>query len=509
MIDFSELLSCADVQSYIIDHAVDMADFSTCSFSDILAQRDSFEEFISLHPDKITTLDYSQEESKAFLSLLLDLSVALSLSSCFQDTYSWANQFGITLGSRMEAAFVFMIEARSDNQVYIDSFEKICQYLDDAIAHEDDDDKKAIAAFISYYIEVLERNAYWIEQLRSLIISNRDTYHFLSSDYVDRVLSVDVSDQFTAYQSICDIRYELYNPVLAPSIDVPEDLIEEDTPYAIQIAQLPEITIPRIRTVATRLVENPVPPDGRGVTPLTSYEELNAYLRSYGNMHYAKLRCALDAIPFDRVVEGYNRIDIIDWGCGQAIATISLLRKLAQFDIQYCNINLIEPSEICLKRACLNTKEAVRRIQENQHHFNDVKIKPICCGFDLLMPDSFSISDRSALRIHLFSNVLDIENYSLAHVEELIDHHFCGENLFICTSPYINDTKAFRVNSFRRHFESNVNYVLYTHLQNTNTDADGFWMCNNTFRGSSCVPHFPNGCRNQWTRIINDFSAVI
>ena len=46
MIDFSELLSCADVQSYIFDHAVDMADFSTCSFSDILAQRDSFEEFI-------------------------------------------------------------------------------------------------------------------------------------------------------------------------------------------------------------------------------------------------------------------------------------------------------------------------------------------------------------------------------------------------------------------------------------------------------------------------------
>ena len=35
MINFSELLDCADVQSYIIDHAVDMADFSTCSFSDI------------------------------------------------------------------------------------------------------------------------------------------------------------------------------------------------------------------------------------------------------------------------------------------------------------------------------------------------------------------------------------------------------------------------------------------------------------------------------------------
>lgn len=509
MINFSELLDCADVQSYIIDHAVDMADFSTCSFSDILAQRDSFEEFISLYPEKITSLDYSQEESKAFLSLLLDLSVALSLSSCFQDTYSWANQYGITLGSRMEAAFVFMIEARSDNQVYIDSFERICQYLDDAVAHEDDDDKKALATFISYYIEVLERNAYWIGQLRSQITAKRNTYHFLSSDYIDRIMSIDTSDQLSAYQSICDIRYELFNPVPAQYIDVPDDLIEEGTEYARQISLLNEITVPMIRAVASRLVENPVPPEGRGVTPLRSYEELNAYLRSYGNMHYAKLKCALDAIPFDTVVDGFSRIDIVDWGCGQAIATISLLRKLAHFSIQHCNINLIEPSEICLKRACLNVKEGVRRIQENEHNFNDVRIKPICSGFDTLTADFFSISDRTALRIHLFSNVLDIENYSLTHIEELIDRRFSGRNLFICTSPYINDTKAFRVNSFRRYFETNDNYVLYTHLQNTNTDADGFWMCNNKFNGYSCTPHFQNGCRNQWTRIINDFSAVI
>lgn len=509
MIDFSELLNCTDLQAYVNDHSDDMADFSTDSFSDILAQRDAFEEFVSLNADKITSLDYAFETNKAFLSLLLDLSLALSLSSCFQDTYSWASQYGITLGSRMEAAYAFMIEARSDNEIYIANFDRICQSLEDAIVHEDDDDKKAIATFISYYIEVLERNAYWIGQLRAQITAKRDTYHFLSSDYIDRVMRVDTTDQLSAYQSICDIRYELFNPIPALYIDVPDDLIEEGTEYARQISQLNEITVPKIRTVASRLVENPVPPEGRGVTPLRSYEELNAYLRSYGNMHYAKLKCALDAIPFENVVDGYSRIDIVDWGCGQAIATISLLRKLAQFNIQHCNINLIEPSEICLKRACLNVKESVRRIQENQHHFNDVKIKPICSGFDTLTADSFSIFDRSVLRIHLFSNVLDIENYSLTHIEELIDRRFTGENLFICTSPYINDTKAFRVNSFRRHFESNENYVLYTHLQNTNTDADGFWMCNNKFNGYSCTPHFQNGCRNQWTRIINDFSAVI
>lgn len=197
MIDFSELLNCTDLQSYVNDHADDMADFSTDSFSDILAQRDAFEEFVSLNADKITSLDYAFETNKAFLSLLLDLSLALSLSSCFQDTYSWARQYGITLGSRMEAAYAFMIEARSDNEIYIANFDRICQSLEDAIVHEDDDDKKAIATFISYYIEVLERNAYWIGQLRAQITAKRDTYHFLSSDYIDRVMRVDTTDQLS------------------------------------------------------------------------------------------------------------------------------------------------------------------------------------------------------------------------------------------------------------------------------------------------------------------------
>lgn len=509
MIDFLELLNCSDLQAYVIDHADDMADFSNCSFSDILVQRDAFEEFVSLNADKITSLDYASETNKAFLSPLLDLSLALSLSSCFQDTYSWASQYGITLGSRMNAAYAFMIEARSDNEVYIKNFDRICQFLDDAIVHEDDDDKKAIATFISYYIEVVERNTYWIGQVRAQITAKRNKYHFLSSDYINRVMEVDTSDQLSAYKSICDIRYELFNPSPTICIEVADDLIEDGTPYAKQITQLNEITVPKIRSIASRLVDIPALPEGRGVTPLRSYGELNAYLWSYGNMHYAKLKCALDAIPFENVIDRYSRIDIVDWGCGQAIATISLLRELAPFNISHCKINLIEPSEICLKRACLNTKEAVRRIQENQHSFNDVKIKPICSDFDTLTADVISISDRSALRIHLFSNVLDIENYSLTHIEELIEHFFTGENLFICTSPYINDTKAFRVNSFRRHFELNKNYVLYTHFQNTNTDADGFWMCNNKFNGHSCTPHFHNGCRSQWTRIINDFSVII
>lgn len=155
MIDFSELLNCTDLQAYVNDHADDMADFSTDSFSDILAQRDAFEEFVSLNADKITSLDYAFETNKAFLSLLLDLSLALSLSSCFQDTYSWASQYGITLGSRMEAAYAFMIEARSDNEIYIANFDRICQSLEDAIVHEDDDDKKGH----SYFHQLLYRGA--------------------------------------------------------------------------------------------------------------------------------------------------------------------------------------------------------------------------------------------------------------------------------------------------------------------------------------------------------------
>ena len=58
-------------------------------------------------------------------------------------------------------------------------------------------------------------------------------------------------------------------------------------------------------------------------------------------------------------------------------------------------------------------------------------------------------------RIHLFSNVLDMDVFSLSNLIELIKANFSGENYFLSVSPYITDLKTARIDSFVNAFSSN------------------------------------------------------
>src|ERR1035437_3192238 len=58
----------------------------------------------------------------------------------------------------------------------------------------------------------------------------------------------------------------------------------------------------------------------RGIALLDSHELMCLYLYYYGNMHEAKIHHALQEI---NQKELEHEFDIIDWGCGQGIATIA------------------------------------------------------------------------------------------------------------------------------------------------------------------------------------------
>ena len=61
----------------------------------------------------------------------------------------------------------------------------------------------------------------------------------------------------------------------------------------------------------------------RGTALLDCHELLCQYLYSYGKMHKAKILDALKEIP---EVAFKNDLEIIDWGCGQALGTINLFK---------------------------------------------------------------------------------------------------------------------------------------------------------------------------------------
>jgi hypothetical protein len=94
-----------------------------------------------------------------------------------------------------------------------------------------------------------------------------------------------------------------------------------------------------------------------GVDLLDTPEKLCKYLCAYGDMHKAKIETALAEIQKKHNLQDIlkNNFSIIDWGCGQGLATICFFDYIKELKIQNKaqKIILIEPSPMALDRAKL------------------------------------------------------------------------------------------------------------------------------------------------------------
>ena len=214
-------------------------------------------------------------------------------------------------------------------------------------------------------------------------------------------------------------------------------------------------------------------------------------------MHYAKI---CDAISYLPLALWNKKLHIIDWGCGQGIASLAFLLKRKTFS---ATITMIEPSLLALKRAALNIKCA---------HSNNpdgiFRIKTLHKDFDSLVSTEL-YSNNETCKIHFFSNVLDIgEGYSLNRLIALIKSTQKGLNYFVCVSPFQNEEKKHRIDYFVSAFMNNDNFILRYSVDTRREDK--VWMCNTLYKG-----HFPgdyctglcDSCEKKWTRIIRVFSV--
>lgn len=275
--------------------------------------------------------------------------------------------------------------------------------------------------------------------------------------------------------------------------------IEKDTAYSLSLNHFLHIRFEDLRRVAAdriRVLGGGMPPN-HGVTPLSTEKDLLQYMYSYGNMHYAKLKSALNYLPVNLFQE---KIEIIDWGCGQAIATITLLELKKPQKVTY---TLIEPSLIALKRATLHTK-----FFHDTYSTGVFSCKTLNKDFDSLY-DSDVKTSSSSVKIHLFSNTLDIEGrYSQLDLVNLIKHTQSGKNYFVCCSPYINFEKRQKIDNFVNEFRRMSNFRLYCSVDNSMDDD--WWECNRHFKGYSlCRDKDCEDCNEKWTRIIRVFSVEL
>lgn len=175
-----------------------------------------------------------------------------------------------------------------------------------------------------------------------------------------------------------------------------------------------------------------------GTALIQTPAQATAYLAAYGHMHRLKLISAFDAL-FSQLKPGRQQLDVIDWGCGQGLASGVLLDYVGQHRLALtpARFTLIEPSALALSRAAdhlsLLTSAPVRRLL----HTADG------------LPNALLTTDPAKVKLHLFSNLLDMEVVNYAMIARTIKTTQTGQNWFVCVSPAIIDFRNRRLREFR------------------------------------------------------------
>ena len=134
-------------------------------------------------------------------------------------------------------------------------------------------------------------------------------------------------------------------------------------PYTTDLEDIMDMSFDKILKLAKEHVpstrkNNPWIGLNHGVKLLSSDDELAQYIAAYGSMHREKLYSALDTI--DNPTQYFSRdITIVDWGCGQGLATMCFYDYMRNLGIEPAvrRIILIEPSEAAICRAQAHLKK--------------------------------------------------------------------------------------------------------------------------------------------------------
>lgn len=87
---------------------------------------------------------------------------------------------------------------------------------------------------------------------------------------------------------------------------------------------------------------------------------------------------------------------------------------------------------------------ATRRAREVLSCYENIRVNAVNKAFDDLDEQDFVRSNHR--KLHLFSNILDVDAFDLAQFTHLFQKSFFGSNYFVCVGPYYYNNK--RVDEF-------------------------------------------------------------
>lgn len=185
------------------------------------------------------------------------------------------------------------------------------------------------------------------------------------------------------------------------------------------------------------------PEVNHGVSLLKTDDGLNCYIAAYGESHKRKVFRAIEDLPFSELKES---IEVVDWGCGQGLASVCLVEKMREHNLfqNIKKITLIEPSTAAINRAELNVSLAAPGVQISKKQLGLPPTMPL--DFDCIS----DIEYKKPITIHLFSNILDIETIDLKKLAQLIAT--TGHKHYVlCIGPA--NRREDRINAFCRYFQ--------------------------------------------------------
>ena len=227
--------------------------------------------------------------------------------------------------------------------------------------------------------------------------------------------------------------------------------------YKDEIVALGEISFDKIRRVAYNYVMTLSNEErdllfaslNHGVDLLDSDAQMKLYIYSFGRMHQAKVNRALQSLNMS--VFTSNDFDIVDWGCGQGLATICFFDFLKANHIsnRAQNITLIEPSDAARERAEIHVRAYAEKRQ---------KVNSIGKYIDDVSEDD--IKSISPVTFHFFSNILDISSIDLKLLSEKVGANVRGQHYVFCIGPMNSGNR--RLDRFYEYFNAPETFLNET-----------------------------------------------
>lgn len=360
---------------------------------------------------------------------------------------------------RLEAAKLYLRVNDITND-YFNRCDKILNLLEESSA-VDEYNNHAIKSFLYFYNTVLihcvrtdnpELAYTFINSLRE----KESSYQFLQDNKISALFQKDEKSD------IKNILIKIENLLSSitykkTTCHIENEKVQKEVGiYSQTLSQLSELSFEKIRNEANKYIQSIGDPEElfyrlqRGEAIIDDEKLLYKYLVSFGLKHKVKLYSAYDEI-FEKIQK--EKFDIVDWGCGQGTATMLLLdyAKKKNIILNIENITLIEPSQLALSRGLLHIDLFKQK---------DYKINSINSDLDCLKVEDLENKSNNKT-LHLFSNILDIESFSLDNeLFSKVAGTLKNDAIFICVSPNRNDKLNNRLELFYKHFDENFNTEL-------------------------------------------------